>query len=404
VAARYGGGIRVQGDKATLLIKNSTVSGNVAGLIGGGIHSDNRSGDPSVNAIVIDNSEISGNWTTTMSLEIYDHGKGGGIYSVGLVTIGNGSQITGNGKNDSGDVTTLYGGGIYSVGKLQVSNSAVSGNAAAEDGGGIYVYNFNRLEVNGDVTFSGNTAGNAYWLDAYENTGIYNTDLSFLASENTEITVFALKALHGPDAPIKTMSFSAAPDGNIKPFNYLANNYDLNFNGSGLQLLLPHLNQAPHANYGTGILPTRRTLYGLNDEFNDGIKVAGSVNHVVNPDAQQVTDLTFTVANPLSGDWSLELHCTTFVNEDSSTGAAPVAVNRNGVPQPGAFSGGSTITVYDSTTFAADLLKDKASIDGSIGTWNWSRLQYDIKAEAEPGKQVVDEYQSVFTWTLITGP
>ena len=396
-ATRYGGGIRVQGGKATLKIKDSTVSGNVAAFIGGGIHSDHRTDETSV---LIDGSTISGNWTTiTFSEKGYDHGKGGGMYSVGKVVVTNNSQITGNGKNGSGIASTLYGGGLYSVGALQVANSTISGNSVLTDGGGIYVYYFDRLAIGADVTFSGNTAGNAYWLDAYENTGTYNPDKFFIYSDIRKITVSALKALHGSSAAIKTTSFSAAPNGNAKPFNYLANNYDLNFNGEDVPLLAPHLEFAPYPDFGTGILPTRKTLYGLQG----GTGVVGQVNYVENPDAKPVTGLTFMVENPLSKGWSLDLHCTPFMH-DSLTGATPVAVGRDRIPLEDAFGGDHTITVYNSAAFAADLGDGKASIAENFGIWNWSRLLYDVKAEAEPGKQVSTVYQSTFTWTLIVSP
>jgi len=385
VSTRRGGGIHTSG---TLSITGSTISCNAAINNGGGIYCSNAT----ANAVVIDSSVISGNWTTDITSGF---GYGGGIYAsgaAGTVTIKNNTQITGNGLDDRGIVLTKDGGGIYSSGLLHITNSTVSCNAASRNGGGIYLQSLAKItSIGADVTFSGNTAVKAFWLGAYEGTGSYNP--------GTAIKVSDLIALHGPAVAIRTTSYSEAPDSNAKPFTFLANNYDLNFNGSGLPLLTPLLKGAPNANFGTGILPTRKTLYGLGG----GTAAFESVYHVVNPDAHDVVELVFKVANPLSGVWSLELHCTAF-SKQSSPGASPVAVGKNGVPLVNAFGGNSSITMYNSTVFAADHASGHASIEAGVGTWNWSRLLYDIKAEAEPGKQAAEEYQSVFTWTFKVVP
>ena len=99
----YGGGIVNDGeyeDRTTLTITNCTISGNSAGVSGGGIFSGAGSG-LSFSMVTISNSTISGN----------SAGDGGGMYN--------------------------NGGGASSA-ALTVSNSTISGNSATGNGDGIY--------------------------------------------------------------------------------------------------------------------------------------------------------------------------------------------------------------------------------------------------------------------------
>jgi ferredoxin len=152
--AENGGGIFNQG--ATLTLRNCTVSGNQAGTDnltgGGGIY--NLGG-----TLTLDASHISDNST---EFQIVITG-GGGIYNEndgptpGMVTLQNGSTVTGNGSfslegggilNAGGTVTLLsgsrvsgntgtFGGGIENLSTLTLIDSEVSGNTALL-GGGIY--------------------------------------------------------------------------------------------------------------------------------------------------------------------------------------------------------------------------------------------------------------------------
>jgi len=106
----------------SLSITNSTISGNSSGIEGGGINARDSRGLGHVVSIV--NSTISGNSAGNAS--------GGGIYGDGLddLSIVN-STISGNSAGTSG-------GGIYNVNSsLHVANSTITGNSAGS-GGGIY--------------------------------------------------------------------------------------------------------------------------------------------------------------------------------------------------------------------------------------------------------------------------
>ncbi len=126
---------------STLTVRNSTISGNSAGLRGGGIFNAGK--------MTVSNSTISGNSVS---------GDGGGISNDGEMTVSN-STISGN--SVSGD-----GGGISNFGKMTVSNSTISGNsekgesslsARSGNGGGIFNSLDGTLTV-GNSTISDNSA------------------------------------------------------------------------------------------------------------------------------------------------------------------------------------------------------------------------------------------------------
>jgi hypothetical protein len=121
----------------TLTISNCTVSRNSGG---GGIFNGNPS------TLIINNSTVSGNTQRG--------GHGGGIAngSTGILTI-NQSTITGNSVN--GPFGAGFGGGIENYGTATVSNSTLSGNHATARGGGIR--NQGNLMIN-NSTISGNIA------------------------------------------------------------------------------------------------------------------------------------------------------------------------------------------------------------------------------------------------------
>ena len=139
VSGNSGGGIENNG---TLLISNSTISGNSAGYGGGGIQNtgmltvsnsiikgnsaleegggiDNYSG-----TLTVSNSTISGNSAS--------YNGGGGINNLGSLAVSN-STISGNLVTTP---TYVGGGGIANWGMLTVSNSSISSNSAHEEGGG----------------------------------------------------------------------------------------------------------------------------------------------------------------------------------------------------------------------------------------------------------------------------
>jgi len=137
-SAAYGGGI--ENEFSTLTVTDSTLSGNSADSSGGGIY--NHSGI----MLTVTNSTLSSNSARS----------GGGISNnSGTLTVTN-STLSGNSSNE-------FGGGIYnSNGTLTVTDSTLSGNSATPSiiGGGGGIYNsapFKTLTVINSI-ISGNSS------------------------------------------------------------------------------------------------------------------------------------------------------------------------------------------------------------------------------------------------------
>jgi predicted outer membrane repeat protein len=126
-----GGGIDNEG---TLLVSNSTISGNFASPRGGGIYNS------STGTLQLSNSIDTGNSTTN---------AGGGIFNEGAVTVSN-CTLSGNGSTDAD------GGAIFNLGSLTIATSTFSGNGGSGAYGGA-VRNDGVLSVE-QSTFSGNRA------------------------------------------------------------------------------------------------------------------------------------------------------------------------------------------------------------------------------------------------------
>jgi hypothetical protein len=161
--ADFAGGAICNGDanyapqpvkNAVLHLRDSTISGNSAGLVGGGIA---NGGDQ--NQIILTGCKISGNTggtgsggggiasqgTATLTDCIVSRNTasdGGGIISIGTLTL-NGSRVTGNSATGMVSAPSGFGGGIYNlagvltVDKSNNSNSLIAFNSATNDGGGI---------------------------------------------------------------------------------------------------------------------------------------------------------------------------------------------------------------------------------------------------------------------------
>jgi hypothetical protein len=112
-----GGGI---GNKGTLTINNSTISQNSASANGGGICQTGGT-------LTISNSTISGNSASVNGGGIC---QTGGTLTINNSTIGSSSTLLANSANGSG-------GGIYNGGTLTISNATIYGNRAINGGGGI---------------------------------------------------------------------------------------------------------------------------------------------------------------------------------------------------------------------------------------------------------------------------
>lgn len=123
----------------TVNVTNSTIGGNFAtGGFGGGIFNQG--------VLRVTNSTISGNSAI----------NGGGIYndSLGTVTV-IGSTVSGN--SAASPTVLAFGGGIYNQSALTITNSTLSGNTAANDGGGI-LNNSDGLLTITDSTLNNNSA------------------------------------------------------------------------------------------------------------------------------------------------------------------------------------------------------------------------------------------------------
>jgi hypothetical protein len=138
--ASDGGGGIYAGQGSTLMVSNSTLSGNSASSEGGGIFADQGS------SVAVRNSTLAGNSASSSSFS--SSFGGGGIYAnYGSVTVSN-STLAGNSAG--------LGGGIYAnYGSLTVSNSTLAGNSAFS-GGGIYA-NYGSVTVS-NSTLAGNSA------------------------------------------------------------------------------------------------------------------------------------------------------------------------------------------------------------------------------------------------------
>lgn len=137
----FGGGINAgatSGGGSSLVLTNSTLSGNSATYQGGGI-SIGTGG-----SLVLTNSTLTGNSAP----------KGGGIYSLGPIALTD-STLSGN--------SASLGGGIFlnsaSTGNsVTLTRSTLSGNSASNQGGGIRCYsNFVTVTLT-NSTLSGNSA------------------------------------------------------------------------------------------------------------------------------------------------------------------------------------------------------------------------------------------------------
>jgi FG-GAP-like repeat/FG-GAP repeat len=149
----YGGGISNYGPMS---ITNSTISGNTAGLHGGGI-------DHSHGTLTMSNSTVSANSATGINGG-QPEGWGGGIANGYMMTITN-STISGNSS-------TFSGGGVGHGIFTKITHSTISGNTANQ-GGGIASSpgescSTCHLEIQNTILQSGATGANIFM---FNNTG-----------------------------------------------------------------------------------------------------------------------------------------------------------------------------------------------------------------------------------------
>ncbi len=135
-ATEVGGGIY---NRATLIVSDSTITGNSATRKGGGVYNEGR--------LDLTNTHVTANRSEA---------HGGGVFNNGRYPV-----LTVDRSTISGNVAALYGGGIYNWGALTVTDSTISDNSAtAGDGGGIYTGPFWGWPAQViRSTISGNSAG-----------------------------------------------------------------------------------------------------------------------------------------------------------------------------------------------------------------------------------------------------
>ncbi len=201
VAGIYGGGILCISEN-TPHVRNTIISNNTAASHGGGINVSSRSIALS-NVIITDNhtgGSGGGIWFYGGTSLTFDKGlisnntagqEGGGMYQVcGQTFRLNDVDIIGN--------EATRGGGSYVGGgsRLYLTNSVVSGNIGTETGGGFYLTGDRERDLK-NVTFVNNRAemGNAIYgndrsVNTITNCIFWNNDsVSVVAAEESEFTI-----------------------------------------------------------------------------------------------------------------------------------------------------------------------------------------------------------------------
>lgn len=138
-----GGGISTI--NSSLILNNSTVSGNVGGAIT--LSSNNNS--------EINNSVISGNLSSST-----------GSYYGGAISVNSGTLIISNTTiADNASSSGFGGGGIYATNfggtlDLEINNSTISNNSTVFDGGGVFQYTFYQYTTNVNININSSTIVN----------------------------------------------------------------------------------------------------------------------------------------------------------------------------------------------------------------------------------------------------
>jgi hypothetical protein len=101
----------------------------------------------------------------------------------------------------------------------------------------------------------------------------------------------------------------------------------------------------------------------------------------------------FEIANTEHDNWTMTLQTTPFKSNTGIIGANPVAIRKN-VDNPAPEELNSTpLRVFTRTDIQGDIIK-----------WHWTQLDYRIEAQTALDTVVEDDFQSVFTWTLLDVP
>ncbi len=142
--AKNGGGVYLTSNTQLTLTGNGIISGNTATSDGGGIVAAYGS------TLILTNGQIIGN----------TGGNGGGLWLASNVTLGSNVSITGNTAAGNGGGVYVYGGGntpYAAATSFILSNGTINDNEAAY-GGGIFLSGNTAFTVNSNGAIRGNTA------------------------------------------------------------------------------------------------------------------------------------------------------------------------------------------------------------------------------------------------------
>ncbi len=166
-----GGGLYI-GPAANILIKNSTISENIAPA-GGGL---TNLGTTTIQDSLLEANASRGGWGggienlggyLNISNTIFRSNRaaqGGAIFNMGIGE-NNGNVVITSTNIEQNDVSR-FGGGIYNLGPMTISNSSIARNSADFDGGGIYNSSLGNIDIT-NTTISENAGRGGG--------GIYNT-------------------------------------------------------------------------------------------------------------------------------------------------------------------------------------------------------------------------------------
>src|SRR5207247_2397002 len=120
--------INFSASTGSLILTNSTVSGNAAGDTGGGINNN-------CGTVVLTNSTVSGNTSGN---------QGGGIVNAGMLTLTN-STVAANTSGPTGGAIYNFGGATANIKNTIVANNTVNSGAGPDLGGTFNSQDYNLI-------------------------------------------------------------------------------------------------------------------------------------------------------------------------------------------------------------------------------------------------------------------
>jgi hypothetical protein len=101
----------------------------------------------------------------------------------------------------------------------------------------------------------------------------------------------------------------------------------------------------------------------------------------------------FEITNTRHDNWTLTLQAVPFTNDDGIIGANPIAVSKDA----------NNPTTEDLISAPLRVITRKNEKGESI-KFHWTQLDYKIEAQTALNTVIVDDFQSIFTWTLLKAP